>query len=163
MWRLRRAQGCLHRSRCWPAFAFLLGRPSICGCSAYGLLLCLPRRYSLRLLLFCTCPPLCAGALWPMPAWVWRDVRYMFFFSQAHVLTTQQQTDTILSTEQPQESDRRLPSSVNLAISYSMLTCTNSECTTALLVESARSKMVNCTMPRRSEVAMHCSLASLSN
>ena len=37
---------------------------------------------SLRLLLFCTCPPLCAGALWPMPAWVWRDARffYNFFF-----------------------------------------------------------------------------------
>ena len=56
-------------------FAFLLGRPSIRGCSAYGLVLCLPRRCSLRLLLSCTCPPLCAGALWPMPAWVWRDVR----------------------------------------------------------------------------------------
>ena len=26
------------------------------------------------------CPPLCAGALWPMPAWVWRDVRSVFFF-----------------------------------------------------------------------------------
>ena len=29
--------------------------------------------------MFCTCPPLCAGALWPMPAWVWRDVRSGFF------------------------------------------------------------------------------------
>ena len=26
----------------------------------------------------CICPPLCAGALWPMPAWVWRDVRSVF-------------------------------------------------------------------------------------
>ena len=34
---------------------------------------------SLRLLLFCTCPPLCAGALWPMPAWVWRDIGFIFF------------------------------------------------------------------------------------
>ena len=40
----------------------------------------LPRRACLRLILFCTCPPLCAGALWPMPAWVWRDVRSVFFF-----------------------------------------------------------------------------------
>ena len=24
------------------------------------------------------CPPLFAGALWPMPAWVWRDVRFFF-------------------------------------------------------------------------------------
>ena len=46
------------RSRCWPVSAFLLGRPSIRGCSAYGLVLCLPRPCSLRLLLFCTCPPL---------------------------------------------------------------------------------------------------------
>ena len=67
-------------SRCWPAFAFLLGRPSIRGCSAYGLVLCLPRPCSLRLLLFCTCPPLCAGALGPMPAWVWRDARFLSFF-----------------------------------------------------------------------------------
>ena len=26
------------------------------------------------------CPPLCAGALWPMPAWVWRDVRSVCVF-----------------------------------------------------------------------------------
>ena len=38
------------------------------------------RPCSLRLLLFCTCPPLCPGALWPMPAWVWRDVRCGFSF-----------------------------------------------------------------------------------
>ena len=78
MCRLRHARGCLRRSCCWPAFAFLLGRPSIRGCSAYGLVLRLPRRCSLPLLLFCTCPPLCAGALWPVPAWVWRDVRIFF-------------------------------------------------------------------------------------
>ena len=33
----------------------------------------------LRLILFCICPPLCAGVLWPMPAWVWRDVRSVCF------------------------------------------------------------------------------------
>ena len=54
----------------------VLGRPSIRGCFAYGLVLCLRPRCFLRLLLFCTCPLLCAGALWPMPAWVWRDVRF---------------------------------------------------------------------------------------
>ena len=71
--RLRRARGCLRVSRCWPAFAFLLGRPSISGCStSYGLVLCLPRHCSLRLLLFCT------GALWPMPAWVWVMSIYIF-------------------------------------------------------------------------------------
>ena len=32
------------------------------------------------LILFYTCPPLCAGALWPMPAWAWRDVRSIFYF-----------------------------------------------------------------------------------
>ena len=37
-------------------------------------------RCFLRLLLFCTCPPLCAGALWQMAAWVWRDFRFFFFF-----------------------------------------------------------------------------------
>ena len=53
--------------------------------SVHSWLLCLrfgslaARRCFLRLLLFCTCPPLCAGALWPIPAWVWRDVRYVFF------------------------------------------------------------------------------------
>lgn len=31
--------------------------------------------------LICTmkCPPLCVGALLPMPAWVWHDVRSLFF------------------------------------------------------------------------------------
>ena len=24
-----------------------------------------------------TCPPLCVGALWPMPAWAWRDVLFL--------------------------------------------------------------------------------------
>ena len=33
----------------------------------------------LRLILFCICPPLCTGVLWPMPAWVWRDVQSVFF------------------------------------------------------------------------------------
>ena len=78
--RLRRARGCLRLSLCWQAFALLLGRPSIRGCSPYGLVLCLPRRCSLRLLLFCTCPPLCAGALWPIPTWVWRDVRLIYLY-----------------------------------------------------------------------------------
>lgn len=36
--------------------------------------------YHHRLLLFCTFPPLYAGALWQMPAWVWRDVRSLFLF-----------------------------------------------------------------------------------
>ena len=66
---------------CPNAFAYLLGRPSACGCPACGSVLYLPRRCSLRLLLFCTCPPLCAGELWPMPAWVWRDVRFFSPFS----------------------------------------------------------------------------------
>ena len=35
---------------------FLFGRPSIRGCFAYGLDLCLRWRCFLRLLLFCTCP-----------------------------------------------------------------------------------------------------------
>ena len=52
------------------------------------LVLCLPRHCSLRLLLFCTCPPLCAVALWPMPAWVWRDVRFVFFSSRKRVSAT---------------------------------------------------------------------------
>ena len=45
------------------------------GCSAYGPGQIMPRSAGLRLLLFCARPPLCAGALWPMPAWVWHDVR----------------------------------------------------------------------------------------
>ena len=43
------------------------------------IVLCLPRRCYLRLLLFCTCPPLCAGALWSMPAWAWRDDRSVYY------------------------------------------------------------------------------------
>ena len=32
-----------------------------------------------------TCPSLCAGALWPMPAWVWRDFRsFVFHFCELH-------------------------------------------------------------------------------
>ena len=38
----------------------------------------LPRRAYLRLILFCMCPPLCAGVLGLMPAWVCRDVRSVF-------------------------------------------------------------------------------------
>ena len=60
----------------------LPGRPSTRGCSAGGSVLCLLRRCSLRLFLFCTCPSLCAGTLWPMPAWIWRDTRFfkLYFF-----------------------------------------------------------------------------------
>ena len=58
--------------------------PSTRGCSACSSVLCLPRRCSLRLLLFCTCPPLCAGALWLMPAWVWRDVQFFCGATHAH-------------------------------------------------------------------------------
>ena len=43
-----------------------------------GLVRCLHRRWSRRLLLFCTCPPLCAGSLWQMAACVWRAVRFYF-------------------------------------------------------------------------------------
>ena len=43
----------------WPPFAR--------GWPAYGLILFLPRRACMRLILFCTCPPLCKGALWPIP------------------------------------------------------------------------------------------------
>ena len=38
-------------------------------------------RACLRLLLFGTCPPLRATALWPMPAWVWRDIQTFLFSS----------------------------------------------------------------------------------
>ena len=41
----------------------------------------LPRPACLRLVLFCKRPPLCPGALWPMPAWIWRDIRSLFFFA----------------------------------------------------------------------------------
>ena len=64
---------------CWHAFACQHGPPSACGCSSCGPDLILPLRASLRLILFCTCPPLCVVALWPMPAWVWHDVRPVFF------------------------------------------------------------------------------------
>ena len=56
---------------CWHTFACLPGPPSMLGCSAYGPGPMLPRRACLRLILLCTCPPLFAGVLWPMPAWVW--------------------------------------------------------------------------------------------
>ena len=60
-------------------FPCLPGPQSVRGCSASELCSILPGRTCLQLILFCTCPPLCAGALWPMPAWVWRDVRSVFF------------------------------------------------------------------------------------
>ena len=47
---------------------------SVRGCSAYGSGPILPRCACLCLILFCTCPPLCTGVLWPMAAWVCRDV-----------------------------------------------------------------------------------------
>ena len=65
---------------CWNTFACLPGPPSMRGCSAYGPCPVLPRSACLRLILFCTCLPLCAGALWQMPGWVWRDVRSLFLF-----------------------------------------------------------------------------------
>ena len=77
--RLRRAPASSRPRLCWHTFACLPGPPSMRGCSAYGPGPILPRRACLRLILFCTCPPLCAGALWPMPAWVWRDVRSVSF------------------------------------------------------------------------------------
>ena len=70
---------CSRPRRCWHAFACLPGPPSIRGCSACGPGPILPWRACLRLIMFCTRPPLCAGVLWPMPAWVWRDVRSVFF------------------------------------------------------------------------------------
>ena len=45
---------------------------------------------SLACLLFCTCPPLCAGALWPMPAWVWRDIRSLFLLGTISPLSCQE-------------------------------------------------------------------------
>ena len=58
---------------------FLLDRTAALGRHPpWYMKVCLPRRCSLRLLLFCTCPPLCARAPWPMPAWVWR---HLFFTS----------------------------------------------------------------------------------
>ena len=35
---------------------------------------------SIAPVLHVSAPPLCAGALWPMPAWVWRDVRSVFLY-----------------------------------------------------------------------------------
>ena len=63
------ALACVHMHM-WPALAAV---------SAYGHGLILPRSACLRLILLCTCLPLRAGALWPMPAWVWRDA--LIFFS----------------------------------------------------------------------------------
>ena len=66
------------------------GPLSMLACSADGPGPILPRSACLRLILFRTCPPLCAGAQWPMPAWVWRDVRSDFVFFCWHLGSTPQ-------------------------------------------------------------------------
>ena len=63
----------------------LYGPPSARGCSACGPVLISPRCACLRLILFCTCPPLCVRALWPMPAWVWLTCFFFCFFNGAPV------------------------------------------------------------------------------
>ena len=80
VWRLRCAPAAARpRPRlCWHSFACLPGPPSKRGCSASGQGMILSRTACLRLIPFCTCLPLCVGALWPMPAWVLRDVRSVF-------------------------------------------------------------------------------------
>ena len=55
------------------------GPQSVRGCSASELCSILPRRTCLRLILFCTCPPLCAGALWTGSG-VMSDLFFFFFF-----------------------------------------------------------------------------------
>ena len=82
--RLRCAPASPRPRLCWHAFPCLPGPPSVRGCSAFELCSILPRRTCLRL-------TLCAGALWPMPAWVWRDVRSVFFFRLASVWRCQQE------------------------------------------------------------------------
>ena len=74
--------------------------------------------------LFCACPPLCTRALWSMPAWVWRDVRYIYIFfscmDMAGKLFTFTFTFTLLVvpacrpgspvlSKQPQKSEREKP------------------------------------------------------
>ena len=71
----------------WPPLQST-GPQSVRGCSASALCSTLPRCTCLRLILLCICPPLCAGALWPMPAWVWRDVRSVFFCFFLRLLST---------------------------------------------------------------------------
>ena len=78
--RLRRAPASPLPLLCGHTVACLPGPPSMRGCSAYGPGMILPRSACLRLILFCTCTPLCVGALWPMPARVWRDVRSVLWF-----------------------------------------------------------------------------------
>ena len=54
------------------------------GCSTYGAVLFLPRPTCLRLIMFCTCPYMCVGGtLWPKPARVWCDIRYVVLSSVA--------------------------------------------------------------------------------
>lgn len=60
------------------AFRIVLGPPSALGCCACSQILFLPRRKCLRLLMFCTCPPLCTGTMRQTLAWVWRDIRDFF-------------------------------------------------------------------------------------
>ena len=55
-----------------------------------------PRRNCLHQLLFCTCPPLCAGDLWPMPASVRRDVRFSSFFHKHMPLPLAKQVSALL-------------------------------------------------------------------
>ena len=50
---------------------------------AHCTLILWPARMCLGLPPFCTCPPLCIGALWPMPAWGWRDFRFCCFLATA--------------------------------------------------------------------------------
>ena len=50
-----------------------------------------------------------AGALWPMPAWVWRDVRffYFFLFFFAHGLNTAQARPNSLPPDSTAPTRRR--------------------------------------------------------
>ena len=87
--------------------------------SAYGLVPCLPRRCSLHLLLFCTCPPLCAGALRPMPAWVWHDGRlFLFFLDEHRIQGLTVAWCSVSRAEQSQGGQRRQPSACAYACGH---------------------------------------------
>ena len=64
------------------AFPCLLGPPSVRGCSASELCSILPRSTCLRLILLCTCPPLCAGGCGRCPpgSGVMSDLFFCVFF-----------------------------------------------------------------------------------
>ena len=66
--------------------AFPTGRVPVVAAAAFVVPFLLDpaatRSACLQLILFSTCPPLCAGALWRIPAWVWRDIRSGGFFFQ---------------------------------------------------------------------------------